>query len=836
MVNISLLNKEIWRTGQLRLFALTLIVVVGSFAASDQIFRVMQQSLTRKVSTLTGADRTVISWRKIPPIWIDQTSRMQLKYSLLTSLGSMVASEQGFQLASIAAIDQSYPLEGQIIIAHNSKDTEGEVEQSPPKGTIWVSLRLANALDVDVGQKVHLGILPMTVSGLILDEPGNVGGMAGLAPRAIINRSDLAATELVRPGSRVQYSLLLSGKPKNLTAYHHWLKNRLKPGEQWRDPAQSTSSSKLLSRIRSFLAISTMIAILLGIAALAFSGYRFAEEQRERVALWRCLGSTRSQLIRQYLKLILVIGLLGGSVGVLLGGVFTQFLMAIFSDFTGISFSLQAAQFLQAPSTFLAIFTGLLLVSVFLFPMLYQATGVPPLAILRPQQGHLKVPFYYWIPGISTVILIAFYWSDDWKLWAAFMLAIILLALVLFLSTALLTRWFSSLAQARGGALAIVSQMIKTNRSSISMQMLVTSLILSLFGLIFLISQGLFQQWQRELPENTPNLFLFNVASEDKDQINADLSRLNINHAQWYPIGRGRLVEINDQPVLQALTQKQQQDNALKRDLNLTFSDKMASENELVAGNWPPTERILRDGKLENTLSVEQGLAKRLDLHLTDRLTFAIGSELVSGKISSIRKVHWDSFKPNFFIIFPPESQQSVAVTFLTSFYVPASQLKGVEQVIKKYPLVSMIPVDRILSQLRNLISQAGVILQLSMGFIALLAFILILTVLHITYQQRLLQGLVIRAVGGSNALIHRLLIMEWCTLGTISGLVAAAFIELGYAGLVVGLLDLKEQFHPLIWLVIPLLASLVLMFSGQGLRKRLTRQSPLLLLKEQLG
>ncbi len=836
MFNFPLLIKEIWRTGQLKLFSLTLLFVVGSFAASDQIFHLMEQSLTEKVSTLMGADRTVVSWRNIPQKWVDETDTNKLKHSLVTSLGSMVASEQGFQLASIAAIDKFYPLAGHIVIAQNRKDTVGQVQQSPSPGNIWLSLRLADALEVKVGQKVNLGKIQLTVTGLILDEPGNVGGMAGLAPRAIINLDDLPSTALVRPGSRVQFKLLLAGDEENLSIYHRWLKDKLKPGEQWQDPAQSTSSSKLLSRIRTFLAVSTMIALLLGIAALAFSGYRFAEEQRERVALWRCLGIKRSQLIRQYLKLMLVIGLLGGLLGILLGTLFSQFMLMMFSDFVGTGMPIFSAQSFNVSSAVLSIATGLLLVSVFLFPTLYQATAIPPLAILRPQQGHLKIPFHYWVPGVLSVMLIAFYWSEDWKLWAAFMLGIITLTIVLVLLTGLFTRVFSSLALTRGGSLAIVSQMIKTNRKSISLQMLVTSMILSLFGLIFLVSQGLFQQWQQELPEDTPNLFLFNVAPEDKSLIDADLKQLKLQSSNWYPIARGRLVKLNNQPILQAVTEKQKQDNALKRELNLTFSNKLEADNEIIAGNWPPSQLHNSSGKTINTLSVEQGLANRLDLHLGDELTFAVGAEQLMGKISSIRKVHWDSFKPNFFIIFPSESKQDIAVTFLSSFYVPAGGLKAVEKTLKQYPSVSMIPVDRVLSQLRSLISQAGIILQLSMGFIALLAFILILTVLHITFRQRLLQGLVIRAVGGSNRLIHRLLLMEWWTLGIISGLVAAIFVELGYAWVAVGLLDLKEQLHPLIWVVLPVIASLVLMLSGQGLRKRLTQQSPLLLLKEQLG
>ncbi len=831
MFKPPLLIKEIWRTGQLKLFSLTLMFVVGSFAASDQIFNLMQGSLSDKVTALMGADRTIVSWRNIPQSWVAKAKLDALGYSRVTQLGSMLASEEGFQLASVSAIDKFYPLAGEILVGKSKSDLLGQLQQRPDRGKIWLSFRLADALNVDVGGVISLGDKDFVISGIIVSEPGNAGGMAGLAPRAIINLQDLTDTGLIRPGSRVQYKLMLAGNNSNLKQYHLWLKDRLKPGEQWRDPQQSSSSSKLLQRIRTFLGISTMIALLLGISALAFSGYRFAEEQQQRVALWRCLGIAQNQLIRQYFNLMFLLALLGGIVGITLGWLLSHFILQLLASFItvpALSFNLTSA--------LTAIVTGFILVAVFLFPAVYQAANRPPLTILRPQSGHLSVPFLHWLPGIATVILIALYWSDNWKLWLAFSVAILLLALLLHLAGSLLTGFFSSLARRRGGTLAIVSKMIKTNRKTIALQMLVTSLILSLFGLIFLASQGLFQQWQKELPQHTPNLFLFNVSPEDVTAIQADFTEMKINRSEWYPIARGRLVKLNDVNVQQSMNKKQRQDNALKRELNLTYSQVLAADNEIIEGSWPPATVTATDGSVLYNISIEQGLAERLGFKLGDSLTFAVGSEAVQGVISSIRKVHWDSFKPNFFIIFPQQAFDNIAVTLLSSFYVPKNKLATVARKLKKYPSVSMIPVDKVLSQLRALISQAGMILQLSMGFIAILAFILVLTVLQITYKERLLQGLVIRAVGGGNRLMHQLLLTEWLILGAISGIVAAIFVELGYALIAVGLLDLKPQFHPAIWFLLPVIAFTILMLSGQGLRRHLTHQSPLLLLKEQMG
>jgi putative ABC transport system permease protein len=824
----GLLFREIWRTGQLRLFAFTLMFVVASFAASEQIFQQLQASLGNKVAELMGSDREIASSREIPKSWIEKSNSFMIEKSSVVDLGSMLGSEDGFQLSSVSAVDNNYPLRGELLIGNSKLDTKGQSMHAPETGNLWLSLRLASSLNVDLGSSISIGETELIVSGLIISEPGNTSGMAGLAPRALINLQDLHETGLIRPGSRVRYRLLMAGQPKQLEAFKALIEAEFEPGDEWKDPQASTSSSKLLDRIKSFLGITTLIALLMGIAALALAGYRFAEQQRPRVALWRCLGASRAQLIKQYTVLLIIVGLGAGIVGEILGLWLSDFVLMLLAEYLPVS-----EQAIGLSSLLIPILTGILLIAAFLYPAIIQTINRPPLSVIRPESGNLKVPWLHWIPGLMLIASIALYWSSSIQLWLFTVAALIILWGILLFAATILIKIFKGYGNRTGGAIRLVSSLLNGTKTITQVQLVVVSLILSMFGIVLLASQGLLQQWQQELPQETPNLFLFNVSEKDVEPIKQKFAAKNITQSEWYPIARGRMYLLNGEPIKQALPESSKEDNSLKRELNLTWTDTLGEDNKILEGVWPPKMEQLDDGGEISGISVESGLAKRLQLVLGQDLTFRVGAQVITGKITSIREVHWDSFRPNFFVIFAEPAFDKVAVTYLSSFYIPQTESLSVENLLRDFPTVSMIPVDKVLDQVRQLIAQAGLILQLSMIFIAVLAITLVLSVLQITYQERLMHGLVIRAVGGGNRFIKKLLLIEWTVLALVAGFVSALFIETLYALIATGLLQLSVVFHPLLWLLMPILAFIILFLSGQGLRQRLLGQSPMQLLKE---
>jgi len=574
-----------------------------------------------------------------------------------------------------------------------------------------------------------------------------------------------------------------------------------------------------------------MVALLLGISALAFSGFHFAESQKQRVALWRCIGIRKRPLLNQYVGLLLILGLISGVVGIVFGSLLSHLVIQQIASYIQVS-----TENISILTSFISLMGSLIMVAVFLFPTLIQLANQSPLSLLRPDSSKIKLPKSHWLPGLIYIVVIAFYWSDNIALWFGFIVAFGLLVVVLLGLGKSLQSIFNFSILKSSNTFRFVAKMMKTNQLSNLLQMLVISMILSLFGLVYLMSQSLFKQWQTELPPKTPNTFIFNVAPEEVTPIKNDLASLTINTTHWFPIARGRITSINNKSVTEALNPVQQQDNALKRELNITFSEQLDPNNKTLKGHWPPSNITKVNEDTIFPISIESGLLNRLGLKLNDSIQFSVGATKRIGKITHIRKVNWGTFKPNFFIIFPKQAQTHLFVTYLCSFFVDKGKQIPLDNKLKKYHSVSMIPVGKVLTQVRSIISEAGKMVQFSMSFIALLSFILLLTVLQMTVKQRLFQGLIIRAIGGSNRFINRILFLEWTILGCLSGLVAAIFVETGFNLVAVKLLQLEVKFHLQIWFALPILAVLILFVGGQGLRRRLTEQAPMTLLKEQAG
>ena len=823
----NLLVLDIWRTGQLKLFLLTLILVVASFSASEKLFGQLEASLGHRVSQLVGSDRELSQSSPIPSQWLLQAEMMGLKQTQITELDSMLASESAFQLSNLLVVEDNYPIKGQVLISQTLAQTKGTLANYPNAGEIWLSPKIAKILQVDVGKQVIVGKKPLTVSAIILREPGDVSGLVGLAPRALINHQDLDATGLIRPGSRVGYRWLLGGTEKDLELFHQWLAPKLENEKQWKNPNDEQTSGRILKRIRAYLAIITLIALIMGCATLAMAGYRFAQQQRKRVALWRCMGASRSQLLGNYSQLILWVSVVGSLLGLFLGLLLGQGVLTLVQQSIPLGDSVWRLQML-----FMPLFSGMLLVITFLFPVILMSIQQPPLAVLRCTFQTLKIPFSHWAPGILCVMGIAAYWSSSLKFWLGFGLGFVILSFLLKGLSSLMINVSLKLAKNRTGVLAVVSSLMRTQKKTSSLQLMVISLVLGLFGVVSLSSQNLLSQWQNDLPENTPNLFLFNVSEPDIEPIDQNMTALNIDKATWYPIVRGRLTHLNGVLIRDAIRSEASEDGALRRELNLTWTTQLSPDNKIVEGEWPPNIFMVNE-VTENGISVEQGLATRLDLKLGDQLGFQVGSLYVDGVITSLRTVQWDSFRPNFFIIFPEKSLEQVATTYLSSFYIPQQKTAAVEESLRQFPTVSVIATRKLLEQVSALIAQAGMIVQASMVFLALLSMVLVFSVLLTTYQERLFQGLVIRAVGGGNQFILRMMWIEWLLLGSAAGFAGAFLTEFLYNGIAAGLLELEWKFHPLLWIIMPIAAILILFLSAIPLSRKLTQQSPMLLLKE---
>jgi len=342
-----------------------------------------------------------------------------------------------------------------------------------------------------------------------------------------------------------------------------------------------------------------------------------------------------------------------------------------------------------------------------------------------------------------------------------------------------------------------------------------------------LVRTELVQEWRRQLPENAPNHFALNLFEADLADFQAFLARENIVASAYYPIVRGRLTTINGVDVHRIATKESQGEEAINRDLSLTWSKDLPPDNRLTVGEWwPETPMPLQ-------LSVEEKLAASLRIKPGDALTFAVGDQNLKAVVASLRSVRWDLMTPNFYMIFSPGSLDTFPTTYLTSFYLAPGQKSALTRLIKEFPAVTILEVDALLKQFQTILREVSLAIEFVLLFALAAGFTVLFAAVRATLDERIREDALMRAMGASRALLRRSQWLEFAALGFLSGLLAAAIAELIAWTLYVRIFGLTSHFHWPMWLATPALGALTVGISGYLNTRAVVNESPISVLRD---
>ena len=289
----------------------------------------------------------------------------------------------------------------------------------------------------------------------------------------------------------------------------------------------------------------------------------------------------------------------------------------------------------------------------------------------------------------------------------------------------------------------------------------------------------------------------------------------------------GRLVAVNGKPV-QALDEDVRSERVLQRDLGLTWSERLPSGNQLTAGR----ALVERAPQLAPAGRVgEEKLAANLRIQVGDRLTFSVAGQNREVQVQSLRKVKWDNFQPNFFMVFQPGTLTDLPVTYLTSFYLPASQERDLIELACAFPTVTLLPVDALLSQLRSILDQVTPAVEYVLVFVLAAGFVVLFAGLQATSTSACARVPLLRALGAERELLQRTRRVEFALLGAVSGSARGARLRGGQPAALPTGLDLPWQAHP--WLLALPLVGAVLVGGAGLLGTRRAFSSPLRVLRE---
>jgi putative ABC transport system permease protein len=367
-------------------------------------------------------------------------------------------------------------------------------------------------------------------------------------------------------------------------------------------------------------------------------------------------------------------------------------------------------------------------------------------------------------------------------------------------------------------------QQINRDRYRTSIQILAFSLTLMVMLIIAIVRNDLLQDWQQNLPDNSPNYFAMNIQGYQVDDYQNDLTQAGFMTSTAFPMVPGRLTIIND--VVVKDDEQYSQDPALQRDLVLSGGHELPLGNVITEGEWFSGNAIAE-------VSIAESLAKRLQLTLGDQLTFDVAGQQIQTRISSLRKVDWGSMKPNFYILFSKDLVQKLPLNYLTSFYAAQEHTHKLTQIIRDYPGITLLDMSQVLVQIQGLLSQVTLAVEYLLILVLLAGLLVLIAALNSSLDDRLQQGAVLRTLGAKRQQLQRMQWYEFLLLGALAGLIAVAGAEVICWVLYQKLFELEYSWHLSYWLYVPVVSALTIALLANRNLTHVIKQPPLVILRK---
>ena len=771
-----------WRSPAFRVQAIALLVAAFAMTAMLILRDSVDQRFNQRTAVALGADWILEGTRFPEPS--QQQAVADLRHAQAVSFSSVLINNDQFLLASIRALSEDFPLYGELSVSDSRFSEPYPIGHGPKSGTVWLAGQALDRLGLKTGEFITLGERSFLITKVLVQEPDQQAGFYSMNPRALIHLADLESTAVLGPGSRYRHHLLVAADDAQRTVLDKQLSDTLRSDQS----IETVGTTELRSQgpvEQMFLwsQLAVMLVVLLCAAAIYLTASHRARQQQTLCAVMKTVGARQQQIVRR---------LLGGDVLALLLPILAGVGLAVLLGW-------QLAALLGADGLFVTpVVWGLvgpvLLWLGFAAPTLWVSLSLPATALLSGREAPTKLGRRVLLIAILTPIPLAAIMTGSLAaLWPLLLLTLAVslgLPMILWPLVMLMDRFSARLGLA--GRLALR----RLSRRKAATLPLLAALIISLSVLSLSVQTGreLLGDWRATLPEQAPNYFVINLFDQDIDDFKNWLTDHNSEAQPLYPVVRARLTEINDQPVRDAVTKEQDRaERALNRDLSLTQAARLPESNKLTDGRWAtgPDE-----------VTVETKLAESLGLELGDSLTFTGPGPAINATVVGLREVDWESFAPNFYFIFSPDTLKAQSRTWITSFFLPQVQQAELGGLVQKFPQISLLDVNAILATLQDIIGQASRA-AFVVGVLLLLAALLVLmaALLAMTDTLRRDNHLLV-VIGGRRALLRKAAALQAFYLFGGSALLAnlihlAALIPLGMR-----LFDSQLPLSP--WLLLP--------------------------------
>jgi len=821
--------RNLWRdckSGELSVLLLALCVAVLSLTAVGFFTSRISQGVRAQAAEVLAADLRLESPRPIPGWYFAQSRTLGLKSAQILSFPTAIFNGEASQLAALQAVSANYPLRGHVRIADTPFGTARITDRIPGAGEVWVDARIIAQLKISLGAHLRIGAGSFRVTEVLDYRPDQGTGFVNLAPAAMINIEDIGETRLIQPGSRITYAALFAGAAQAVAAFREFLTAAKAPGERLREVDESSRQlNSAVDRASRFLNLASLASVLLAAVAVAMGARRYASRHIDTVALMKCMGASQRFVLAISIIELTLLAAASVAAGAALGYLAQWGLAWLLKDL--IRTELPPASLAPLP---IALVTVMAMLIGFALPALLQLKSTPPVRVLRKTATAPPLRF-----GLSyacaLAALFAILWSfvRDTELVASLLGGVLGVGLVLTLAGYGLVQLTGRLRGGVGVAWRYGLANVSRRGGGSVVQIVAFGLGLMVLLLLAVVRGDLLADWRRSLPVDVPNNFLVNIRPEERGRLQEFLKSHGFGEPQMYPMVRARITAINGAASESLHPKGDSARGYLEREQNLTWTARLMDDNQLIEGHWwTPADFG------QPMVSISSEYQEALKLKLGDTLRFDVAGESLTVRVASIRKVRWDSFRPNFFLVFPPGLLDGAAGTYMTSVYLTAAQRPALVDLVRQFPTVSVFDVDAILRQIRDIMDRASLAVQYVFLFTLAAGVVVLLAAVQSTRDERRYESAMLRTLGASRATVLQGVAAEFSALGFLSGTLGA--FGASAVGWIVArrLFSLQFTPDPWVWVIGLVCGTILVGVSGTLATRRVVNTPPIVSLRDE--
>ena len=808
--------------------ALSLVTLVALRGFGDSINR----ALLRDAKQLQASDLFVRASFSLSQPVLDTIARLVAEeqvesartYEFLSVV--RVAEGEATQLANLKVVERGYPFYGQVMLASG----RGFATVLTP-GSVIVEQALLDRLDLQVGDRLQIGQATLTIVDVVLQEPDRPINLFSFGLRIFINSADLDALQLVKPGSRVNYKMLLKvNDENNLNRLATTLKSVVEPQEEVETYRTAQSGAqRFFDNFLFFLSLVGIFTLLLAGIGIQSALTAFLRERNTTIAVIKTLGATSQFVTFNFLWVVALLGTVGAVLGLGTGLLLQNLFPLLFQGLLppNVQISISGRALLES------VLLGLVVVGSFTFLPIYQLEELKPSFIFRKEMSKIRHgwPFY----GALLVIFAFFVGMVLWQLRNELLAGIYFILGViglLLIATGLTYGTLFLLRRARIKSLAVRQALRGLFRPSNATHAIIITLsaALAVIFCIYLLERNLDVAFVESYPEDAPNVFFVDIQPDQVAAFDQLISEVIEEEATYFPVVRASLAAVNGEPI-DLVAEDQRPGENLARTFNLTYRDQLTEREQVIAGD----SLFQPDWQDGAQVSIADEMLEARAFKLGDRITFRIQGVPLEATITSIRTQTEESMQPFFMFVFPPAALQAVPQSIFTAIHAPPAAIQALQnRVVATFPNITVIDATQAIANLASIADRLTQVIRFFTAFSILAGVLIVISSVFATRLARIQEAAYYKVLGATRRFVLTVFTLENLLLGLVSALLALLMAQTG--SWIICRWFFEIEYHPAAGSSLLLVALTMLLVTTVGLLASVSilRSKPITYLREQ--